>query len=267
MRILISPAKKMRTLAGAVPESEPEYRKESQEILSCLEKLSAEERKTLWKCSGRIAGAAEKQLSEMRHSVRTAAVLAYDGIQYLYMDPESFTPSMKAYIQNHLRILSGFYGVLRPYDGVVPYRLEMQAGLHAGGAKDLYAFWGEKLYRAVHPEDGILINLASEEYSRAVRPYLTGNDRMITCIFGEKKGTKIVQKGVYAKMARGAMVRHLAQTGAESEEALRSFSSLDYRYSPEDSSELEAVFLKRPDHSAGSRPEFEWTEETDGIHG
>ena len=144
----------------------------------------------------------------------------------------------------------------------------MQAGLKAAGTRDLYAFWGDKLYREVRAADGLLINLASKEYSRALSPFLTGKDRMITCIFGEKKGTRILQKGVYAKMARGAMVRHLAGTLAESEEALLSFSALDYQFSPEDSTDREFVFLRNPEAPERVRPAFEWTEteDGDGVH-
>lgn len=268
MRIVISPAKKMRTAADPVPESEPRFLQEAREIRHCLEELRPDERKALWKCSDRIARDGERQLAEMDQEPRTSAILAFEGIQYLYMEPESFTPPMRAYLKEHLRILSGLYGVLRPYDGVVPYRLEMQAGLKAAGTRDLYAFWGDKLYREVRAADGLLINLASKEYSRALSPFLTGKDRMITCIFGEKKGTRILQKGVYAKMARGAMVRHLAGTLAESEEALLSFSALDYQFSPEDSTDREFVFLRNPEAPERVRPAFEWTEteDGDGVH-
>ncbi|MBQ9007794.1 MAG: peroxide stress protein YaaA [Clostridia bacterium] len=268
MRILISPAKKMRVLAGVDPQTTPRYLKEAEEIRTCLERMSFGERKALWKCSDRIAEDSEKQLAQMRHSARTPAILAYEGIQYLYMDPESFTAPMRTYVQENLRILSGLYGVLRPFDGVVPYRLEMQARIQVGSAKNLYTFWGNKLYRGVCPEDGLLINLASHEYARAIWPYLTGRVRMITCVFGEKQGTRIRQQGVYAKMARGAMVRHLAQTRAESETALQSFSALDYRFSPEYSHAFEYVFLRAPESAKAVRPAFEWTEteDGDGIH-
>jgi cytoplasmic iron level regulating protein YaaA (DUF328/UPF0246 family) len=114
------------------------------------------------------------------------------------------------YVQEHLRILSGFYGVMRPMDGVVPYRLEMQAKVAVCGHKNLYDFWGDSLYREVIGDSRIVINLASEEYSKCIERYLQLDDRYITCIFGELEGDKVVQKGVYAKMARGEMVRFMA---------------------------------------------------------
>ena len=101
----------------------------------------------------------------------------------------------RAYIREHLRILSGFYGLLRPFDGVTPYRLEMQARLSVDGKKDLYAFWGGRLAEHLAAETDLVLNLASKEYSRAVEPYLPASVRFLTCTFGEWKGGKIVEKG------------------------------------------------------------------------
>ena len=166
----------------------------------------------------------------------TPALLAYDGIQYTYMAPAVFEDGQFDYVQEHLRILSGFYGVVKPLDGVVPYRLEMsakgtsfasQAKAAVDGRRNLYDFWGGSLYqevigcrartasasssRTAHEMDGrILINLASKEYSKCIEKYLRPEDRYITCVFGELTGGRVVQKGVYAKMARGEMVRFMA---------------------------------------------------------
>ena len=101
----------------------------------------------------------------------TPAVLAYEGIQYQNLAPQVMTMEQLDYLQEHLRILSGLYGVVRPLDGVAPYRLEMQAKLAVDGARDLYAFWGGRLYEALE-EDALIVNLASEEYAKAVRPYV-----------------------------------------------------------------------------------------------
>lgn len=123
----------------------------------------------------------------------------YDGIQYTYMAPIVFEDGHYDYVQEHLRILSGFYGVVKPMDGVVPYRLEMQAKAAVDGCKNLYDFWGDDLYREVVDDSHILIGLASKEYSKCIEKYLQPEDRYITCVFGEPEGEKIVQKGVYCK--------------------------------------------------------------------
>ena len=106
----------------------------------------------------------------------TPAILAYDGIQYTYMAPDVFEQQYFDYVQEHVRILSGFYGSVKPLDGVVSYRLEMQAKAKIDGCKNLYEFWCDSLYREVLPEGRIIINLASKEYSKCVEKYLQPQD-------------------------------------------------------------------------------------------
>ena len=161
------------------------------------------------------------------------------------MGPAVFENSQFDYVQRHLRILSGFYGVLRPMDGVVPYRLEMQAKARVAGARNLYEFWGDDLYREVLDESRIIVNLASVEYSRCIERYLTPGDRFITCVFGELERGKVVQKGVYAKMARGDMVRYMAEIKAEVPEQLRAFDRSGYCFDEIRSTETEYVFIRR----------------------
>ena len=148
------------------------------------------------------------------------------------------------YVQEHLRILSGFYGVVKPMDGVVPYRLEMQAKAAVNGHKNLYDFWGDSLYREVVCDSRIVINLASKEYSKCIEKYLQPDDRYITCIFGELEGDKVVQKGVYAKMARGEMVRFMAGIHAEAPEQMKDFNWSGYRFAGDRSSNQEYVFIR-----------------------
>ena len=137
------------------------------------------------------------------------AVLTYEGIAFQYMAPSVFEDMQFEYVQNHLRILSAFYGVLKPMDSVTPYRLEMQAKVGIGDAKNLYEYWGDSLYRSVIDDSRIIINLASKEYSKCIEKYLTPQDRYITVTFCEASGDKLVTKGTYAKMARGEMVRFM----------------------------------------------------------
>ena len=207
--------------------------------------MSGDELKKLWKCNDQIAALNIRRLQDMNlHSHLTPAILAYEGIQYRYMAPNCFEYGDFDYVEEHLRILSGFYGVLKPMDGVTPYRLEMQAKAHVGDFASLYEFWGDRLYREVVDESRIVINLASKEYSRAIELYLQPEDTFITCTFAEDARGKLVQKGVYCKMARGEMVRFMASNNVESPEQLKDFDSPDYRFCPERSSETEFVFLR-----------------------
>ena len=175
----------------------------------------------------------------------TPALLSYDGIAYQYMAPTVFETEMLSYVQEHLRILSGFYGIVRPMDGVTPYRLEMQAKLEVDGAKNLYDYWGDRLYKEVRDSSGIIINLASKEYSKCIEKYLQPSDRYISCNFFEEQEGKLVQKGVYCKMARGEMVRFMAENRVEEPEGIKHFSVMGYRFSEELSSEKEYIFVRK----------------------
>ncbi len=127
-----------------------------------------------------------------------------------------------------MRILSAFYGVLKPMDGVTPYRLEMQAKVEIGDAKNLYEYWRDMLYRSVIDDSRIIINLASKEYSKCIEKYLTPKDKYITISFCEQAGTKLVTKGTYAKMARGEMVRFMAENDIENPDDIQKFDRLGY---------------------------------------
>ena len=203
MRIIISPAKQMRMDTDTFTCTEvPVFIEKIGILKDWISGLSYEEQKTLWACNDKIAKQNAERFADMDlHRNLTPALLAYDGIQYTYMAPAVFEDGQFDYVQEHLRILSGFYGVVKPMDGVVPYRLEMQAKAAVAGYRNLYDFWGDDLYREVMDDSRVLINLASKEYSKCIEKYLQPEDRYITCVFGELEGGKVVQKGVYAKMA------------------------------------------------------------------
>ena len=139
MRIIIAPAKKMNTdLDSFPPEALPQFLDRTERLMSALRAMSFQELQALWKCNDSIAKLNVERLRDMDlRRCLTPAVLAYEGIQYRYMAPSVFETGQLAYIREHLRILSGFYGLLRPFDGVTPYRLEMQARLSVDGHKDL----------------------------------------------------------------------------------------------------------------------------------
>lgn len=246
MRIIISPAKKMhRDVDSLAPLGLPAFLPEAQRLKESLQAMSPQALQALWKCGDAIAGLNVERLETMDLERNlTPAILAYEGIQYQYMAPGVFETAQMAYIQTHLRILSGFYGLLRPFDGVTPYRLEMQAKLSVDGCRDLYDFWGDKLARALAAETDVVVNLASKEYSRAVQPHLPPAVHFLTCTFGERKGEKVIEKGTMCKMARGQMVRYLAEGGVTDPGAIRDFSDLGYRFDPGRSGEDYYVFIK-----------------------
>ena len=244
MKIILSPAKKMNVNLDILEYNRlPEFLEQTEEILAWLKSKTHEELQKLWGCNDKIAKQNFERLAHMNlRKQLTPAVLSYEGIAYQYMAPAVFEGDHFDYIQDHLRILSAFYGVLRPLDGVTPYRLEMQAKASIGGQKDLYAFWGRRLYDAVIDESRIIINLASREYFKCIEKYLTNEDRFITITFCEKSQDKLVTKGTYAKMARGEMVRFMAENRIEDPVQIQRFDRLGYVFRDRLSSETEYVF-------------------------
>ena len=247
MKILISPAKKMRSDPDTLaPEALPALLSETERLLSALRAMTPGELQALWRCSDTIAAQNLERLRDMDLRRRlTPALLSYVGLQYQYMAPGVLEQRQYDYLQAHLRILSGFYGVLRPFDGVTPYRLEMGARCSTPFCKNLYDFWGDSLYRTLTAGgEDTLLNLASAEYAKAVRPWVTPPVRWIDVTFGEADGDKVVEKGGYVKMARGEMVRFLAERNAETPEAAQGFDRLGYRFSPAHSTAASYVFLR-----------------------
>ena len=244
MKIILSPAKKMNVDTETIKPIElPVFMEHTTEILSWLRAKSNEELKALWKCNDKIAEQNIKRLENMDLYQRlTPAILSYEGIAYQYMAPAVFEDGHYEYVQEKLRILSAFYGVLKPMDGVTPYRLEMQAKAAVGNSENLYEYWCDRLYNEVRDESGVIINLASKEYSKCIEKYLTPQDTYITITFCELSEGKMITKGTYAKMARGEMVRYMAENNIENPEDIKHFDRMGYRFRDELSSDTEYVF-------------------------
>ena len=247
MKIILSPAKKMITDTDSIePVALPEFIDKTTELLSWLKDKSKEELKAIWKCNDKIAEQNFYRLENMDiYHILTPAVLSYEGIAFQYMAPSVFENRQFEYIQNHLRILSAFYGILKPMDGVTPYRLEMQAKIEIGDVKNLYEYWGDLLYHSVIDDSRIIINLASKEYAKCIEKYLTPQDRYITVAFCELSGDKMVTKGTYAKMARGEMVRFMAENNIDNPIEIQKFDRLGYFFRSDLSSDTEYVFERK----------------------
>ena len=248
MKIIISPAKKMNIDDDIFEyRSKPVFFEQAEEIMNYMKNLSYDECKTIWKCSDKLAQLNYDRVVNMDLNYRlTPALFSYEGSQYQYMGARVLSRYALEYLQDNLRILSGFYGILKPLDGVVPYRLEMQSKFINYKNKDLYEYWADKIANSLFEETNLIINLASKEYSKCVEKYLKNSPgtKFITCVFGEIKGDKVIEKGTLAKMARGEMVRYLAQNKICDLEGLKRFDKLEYKYSQEKSNEKTYVFIK-----------------------
>ena len=245
MRIIISPAKKMKVDCDSLPVKDlPRFLPKTEQLVGILRSMSDTQLQKLWKCNDSIAALNIRRLRDMDlYNRLTPAILSYEGIQYQYMAPGVFSDQEFCYVQEHLRILSGFYGMLKPFDGITPYRLEMQAKLRAGVSGDLYGYWGDKLAWALFEETDCIINLASKEYSVCISRFLPEHVRFITCVFGEEKDGKVIEKGTMCKMARGEMVRWMAENRIEEPEQIKSFDRLNYRFDPGRSDDKIFVFI------------------------
>ena len=246
MKIIISPTKKMKREECISPSTKPVFLDKTKEILSYLESLSDQEKAKVWKVKGKLLEENLERLGEIDLTLPgSPALFSYDGIQFTYMSPSSFTDDMLSYAMDKLRIISGFYGVLRPLDGIVPYRLEMESNININGKGDLYSFWGKSLAEEVGRGESLVVNLASEEYSKAVIPHLEKHMEVVTPLFLEEVDGSYVTKGVYAKMARGEMVRFLSENNVEDREGIKEFSVRGYRYDEALSSSNKMAFVRK----------------------
>ena len=222
--------------------SNPVFQKESEELSRHMKGFSQKELSDILKCSQPLARDAWEKYESMGRGPTSPALFSFEGIQYQYMGSRILEEGQYVYLQNHLRILSALYGVLRPMDGIEPYRLEMETKISVNGTKGLYDYWKDRLWREVYRKEDTVLNLASEEYAKGIRKYVTGKQKFLTCRFLERKGEKLLEKGVHVKMARGRMVRFLAEQKAENPERAKDFSELGFRFWKEEGEEY--LFLK-----------------------
>lgn len=247
MRAIISPAKNMHFDDDFLePRNRPLFLDRAERLADYLKTLSLNELKTLLGCNDRLAALNFERYRQMdlRGGRTSPAILSYDGIQYRYMAPQLCSYGELDYIEEHIRILSGFYGLLRPFDGVTPYRLEMQARLRTDFCVNLYDYWGDTLARTLLEEDPVILNLASGEYSRAVTRHIGHSAVCITCLFGELADGVLKEKGVYVKMARGEMVRFMAENRLTRPQEVQHFDRLGYVFCPSRSDDRTYTFLR-----------------------
>ena len=257
MKIIISPAKKMEECSDMFePGGFPVFLDRTKRLHERLCSMSEEELKELFKANDRITRENFERYQAMDlDRALTPALLSYVGIQYQYVAPHLFSHGQWEYVKNHLRILSGFYGILRPDDRVTPYRLEMQARLAVDGKKDLYDFWGSSLFEELTGKTEEETEPEGRKYAGDLKPGLQGIQQSHRAVpdagypvcylrLWRAEGRKSKDKGHGGQMARGEMVRFLAENNVTDVEAVKGFSVSGYGYSPEHSEENSFVFIK-----------------------
>lgn len=254
MIVVISPAKTLdfEEKDSNLPMSEPRFLDKSQEIIDEIINYDSYSLEKLMKISTKLATLNRDRFQKWTTSLDTSkqALLAFRGEVYRGMDVGSLSHSELFYANEHLRILSGLYGVLRPLDGINEYRLEMGTKLKINGLKDLYEFWDTALEESLIEElkshsNKTIINLASNEYFKAIEG-LKNSDKVkvVTPIFKEYRNDKYKIITLNAKKARGMMTRYIIQNEIENIEDIKKFDIDGYSFNEDMSNENELVFTR-----------------------
>jgi cytoplasmic iron level regulating protein YaaA (DUF328/UPF0246 family) len=255
MLIVLSPAKTLDYDTPPTTElhSQPDFIRHSAELIEVLRELSPAKIGSLMQISDALAVLNTTRYAswspKFTRKNSKQAVLAFNGDVYEGLDAPSLTAKQLDYAQSHIRILSGLYGLLRPLDLMQPYRLEMGTKLANPRGKDLYAFWGDMVTGALNDvlagqKSKVLVNLASEEYFKAVKPKLL-NAPVISPVFEDWKNGKYKIISFYAKRARGLMARYAAVHGIKQAEKLKNFDYEGYAFDESGSTEHSWLFRRR----------------------
>lgn len=255
MLAVISPAKKLdfNPVETTLPLTQPEFLSQTKKLITRSRKLSALDLKQLMKISDDLSELNRKRFKAMKFPLTPdnakPAAYAFNGDTYTGLQAPRFSEQDMVYAQDHLRILSGLYGLVRPLDLIQPYRLEMGSRLDTERGSDLYQFWGDRLARKLSSllkehETPVLINLASTEYFKAVKRENLKAD-IITPVFKEIKGNEAKIIGFFAKKARGMMARFMIENRLDKVEGLKDFTLEGYNFQPTLSSDNEYIYTRQ----------------------
>lgn len=244
MKIILSPAKKMKPADDhGFDLSRPVFEAEANILYEKLLSMNADELKSLYRVSDSLLKTIMDQMESDRakpdhHDEVHPALLTYSGIAFRSMAPDVFSDEQWDYVNNHLLILSGLFGIVRPLDGIWPYRLEMGSKMKPS----LYEFWKDKTDPLFLKDNEPILNLASKEYSDLVPEEANIYDFTFQ---EEDEDGKRSAPAVYSKIARGTMVRWLAEHQVEDLEKIREFDELGYHFDPEASNDHHFVFVRK----------------------
>jgi uncharacterized protein len=255
MYTLLSPAKR-QDFSITVPDLDytlPQALPAIKNLITELKKYKSSELKRLMAISEDLAQLNYERfqnfsVNKFNEKNAKPAIFAFQGDVYRGLGAHEFNAKQLQYAQQHLGVLSGLYGLLRPLDLMQPYRLEMKTQLKTTAGKDLYAFWDDKITQMInemlqHHKTKIIINLASQEYFKAVKPKIL-DGKIIHVDFKEKKNNKYQTIGLYAKYARGLMAKYIIQKSVNEPQKLQDFAEENYRFNEKLSEENRLVFTR-----------------------
>lgn len=248
MIIVISPAKSLdfESFFNCKKSTNPHFLNETQKLVAALKNFSEKDLEKLMSISKKLAELNFERFQNFEKMPKRQALLAFDGDVYAGIEKEKYSEKDFEFAQNHLRILSGLYGILRPLDLISPYRLEMGSDFKNFKflTKNLYEFWGDKISQEIEKSAAkFLINLASEEYFSAINPKKI-SAKIINIIFKEKKGGVLKIVGINAKKARGLMTNFVIKNKIIEPQKLKNFSQENYHFDEKLSDEKNWIFIR-----------------------
>ena len=255
MIIILSPSKG-QDFKNSIPITSyttPRFLNDSQELITELQKFDSEGIQSLMSVSKNIADLNVERYQEFSTPFTPEnsrqALFAFTGDVYSKIECGKYTENVLQYAQQHLRILSGLYGCLRPLDLIQPYRLEMKTKLRNATGKDLYQFWGDRItellnHELEHEETPLLINLASNEYVKVIKAKKL-NSGLLTINFKEIKNGTSRTIAIFAKQARGMMTDFILNNTIRDPEEIKTFSTAGYSYSDSDSDDKQWTFCRQ----------------------
>lgn len=250
MLILLSPSKTLeeRKLLQPIKYTTPYFTREILELVKIMQTKTSKNIQDLMKVSSKIADLNYQRFQNFSDNFTPEnskpALSYFKGDVYENIEVENYKEQDLNFAQEHLFILSGLYGILRPLDLMQPYRLEMGIRLKNKYGKDLYQFWGNKIAELInqHSHSGIIINLASNEYFKAVNKKVISG-KIIDIIFKNEKKGELKTIGLFAKKARGAMANYIIKNKIENFQNIKDFNEKGYKYNPRLSNEQQFVFV------------------------
>lgn len=217
----------------------------AKKIVSVINDFDIEKIKNVMNVNEKIALINKLRYEKIKFDDKgNAAILSYTGTVYKNINASVFDRDEIEFCKKHIRILSGLYGVLNPYDSIYEYRLELKTKLEVDNKNNLYDYFGSSIYENLISIDRTIVNLCSNEYSKAVQPYLTSNDKFITCSFKINKGGILKTLSVEAKAARGKMVNFIVKNKINEVEVLKKFNDGGYSFRDDLSNDFEYVFVR-----------------------
>lgn len=245
MIAIISPSLTMEECSDNYVElTLPKQLEKSKKIVNTIKKFTDQDMKNIMKINDKIYESTKKRYHNIKFDLNgSPAISTYTGTVYKNINSSSFNKDEIEFCRKHIRILSGLYGILNPYDSIYEHRIEFKMPIYIEG-RDLYKYFGDSIYNSLISEDREILNLCSNEYSKAIVPYLNSGDKFVNCSFKVNKNGVLKTLSVEAKKARGKMVNYIVRNKINTIEELKYFNEDGYEFRKDLSNDLELVFSK-----------------------